>query len=604
MAKSLLQLLASVALGVACLRPTSAIETVDDLVVSKYLGRWYQAYGNAYTARTIIRDSTCVAADYGLDQATGNITVINSDREHIPTGELNTISGYAYGVDPSEPGQLKVHLGQVPVDGDYWVVGLGPATFGPDGAYEWAIVSGPEAESLFILVRDVPRFENLYAKKVLGLVHDLGFTGPAKRPQRIVQEGCLPFDPTTLAAGKKRTLGWADFLATSQWNEEAEATYASEMGENAQKLHWNENGLENGSELLEDIATVAASFDPVVPVTALDVDRYIGRWYQAYSSYTVSALLEQNGACVTADYAAREDGEISVVNTARAKSADGELITMEGYAYMEDASQPGKLTVHLDGVPMDAPYWILALGGEEEDGPYSWSIVSDPIRAFLFVLVRDPDTFFGSQGEADLLAKCKDLGFTAFWNSPQKTEQEGCEYPTTAGEDSVKTAAVAEVDDKLTELSPVLKLRGGGLGMKGPLHASCKMTVGFPKRGCEEVSDALVMGAKGMSGFDNCNGGNKCGYTVSKVGDGSLEFVHETSVKHYKDTLTFTFADKGDSCEAEAFSTSQTWYAVLDNSVNYCNLHNLVDAAFQDYKEMDVSDATCTQYSSADCDRY
>ena len=35
------------------------------------------------------------------------------------------------------------------------------------------------------------------------------------------------------------------------------------------------------------------------------------------------------------------------------------------------------------------------------------------------------------------------------------------------------------------------------------------MTVGFPKRGCEEVSDALVMGAKGMSGFDNCNGGNK-----------------------------------------------------------------------------------------------
>lgn len=27
------------------------------------------------------------------DEATGNITVINSDREHTPTGELNTISG-------------------------------------------------------------------------------------------------------------------------------------------------------------------------------------------------------------------------------------------------------------------------------------------------------------------------------------------------------------------------------------------------------------------------------------------------------------------------------------------------------------------------------
>lgn len=50
---------------------------------------------------------------------------------------------YAYGKDPSQPGQLKVHLGQVPVDGDYWVVGLGPDSFGPDGAYEWALVSGP-----------------------------------------------------------------------------------------------------------------------------------------------------------------------------------------------------------------------------------------------------------------------------------------------------------------------------------------------------------------------------------------------------------------------------------------------------------------------------
>lgn len=38
---------------------------------------------------------------------------------------------------------------------------------------------------------------------------------------------------------------------------------------------------------------------------------------QAYSSYTVSMLLEQNGACVTADYAAQDDGSISVVNTAR-----------------------------------------------------------------------------------------------------------------------------------------------------------------------------------------------------------------------------------------------------------------------------------------------
>lgn len=59
------------------------------------------------------------------------------------------------------------------------------------------------AETLFILVRDVPSFEESYAEDVLAFVRDLGFTGPDKEPQRIIQEGCLPFDPATFAARKK-----------------------------------------------------------------------------------------------------------------------------------------------------------------------------------------------------------------------------------------------------------------------------------------------------------------------------------------------------------------------------------------------------------------
>ena len=52
-------------------------------------------------------------------------------------------------------------------------------------------------------MRDVPSFEESYAEDVLSFVHDLGFTGPEKEPQRIVQEGCLPFDPATLRVRKK-----------------------------------------------------------------------------------------------------------------------------------------------------------------------------------------------------------------------------------------------------------------------------------------------------------------------------------------------------------------------------------------------------------------
>lgn len=50
-----------------------------------------------------------------------------------------------------------------------------------------------------MLVRDVPEFEEKFASDVLAFVEELGFTGKAKEPQRIVQEGCLPFDPTKKA---------------------------------------------------------------------------------------------------------------------------------------------------------------------------------------------------------------------------------------------------------------------------------------------------------------------------------------------------------------------------------------------------------------------
>ncbi|CAN0347800.1 unnamed protein product, partial [Scytosiphon promiscuus] len=79
---------------------------------------------------------------------------------------------YVYGTDVNEPGQLKVSLAFVPSDSDYWVVGLGPATFGPEGLYEWAIVSEPTAEQLYILVRDVEDFEASHEASVLAFVTD------------------------------------------------------------------------------------------------------------------------------------------------------------------------------------------------------------------------------------------------------------------------------------------------------------------------------------------------------------------------------------------------------------------------------------------------
>jgi hypothetical protein len=75
-------------------------------------------------------------------------------------------------------------------------------------------------------------------------------------------------------------------------------------------------------------------------------------------------------------------------------------------------------------------------------------------------------------------------------------------------------------------------------------------------------------------------------------------------VKQYVDDLTMDFsASANGGCSVKGFSTSETWYAVLDYSTNYCNLHNLADHTKLAYTE-ETSDSICTQYSSRNCEKY
>ena len=113
------------------------------------------------------------------------------------------------------------------------------------------------------------------------------------------------------------------------------------------------------------------------------------------------------------DYA---DGTISVHNYAIIGSVNGTTETIDGYAYVPDASAPGKLKLHFttDGAPpFDAAYWILALGPINADGLYDWAIVSDNLASTLFVLARNV-AIFESTYETIVLAKCVELGFTGF----------------------------------------------------------------------------------------------------------------------------------------------------------------------------------------------
>jgi lipocalin len=142
--------------------------------------------------------------------------------------------------------------------------------------------------------------------------------------------------------------------------------------------------------LLFTCARFFASASSPIPVDKLDIAMYLGDWYQIYGSPT-NVVFQGYGKCITANYGALSGSEnVSVLNSQLNRK--GELETISGYAYYTNTSEPGKLTVHLDGTPVDAPYWVVSLG-EVKRGQYQYSIVTSPSGISLWVLARNVREF-------------------------------------------------------------------------------------------------------------------------------------------------------------------------------------------------------------------
>lgn len=122
----------------------------------------------------------------------------------------------------------------------------------------------------------------------------------------------------------------------------------------------------------------------------LDINNYIGHWFQVYGAPT-NTIFQGYGECITADYGLLDNGQVSVLNSQINKN--DELETISGYGYYKNISEPGQLTVHLNGVPVDSPYWVVKLG-ETTNNEYQYTIITTPSGISLWVLTRDIDTFF------------------------------------------------------------------------------------------------------------------------------------------------------------------------------------------------------------------
>ena len=141
----------------------------------------------------------------------------------------------------------------------------------------------------------------------------------------------------------------------------------------------------------------------------------------------VSDLIESRW-CVSAAYGVYPNLTVSVLNRDRGTSVDGPVTEIAGWADFAPPGSPvGELTVHLQGVPVAAPYWITSLGPENANngGLYDWAVVTDPFQMNLFVLARNV-TYFYANYNASVYTMLLNEGFNGPLNSPVPTNQIGC----------------------------------------------------------------------------------------------------------------------------------------------------------------------------------
>jgi lipocalin len=130
---------------------------------------------------------------------------------------------------------------------------------------------------------------------------------------------------------------------------------------------------------------------------------------QAYGSPT-NVIFQGYGTCITADYGILDNGNIDITNSQL--NTDRELEQITGYGYYKNISEPGKLTVHLQGVPVDSPYWIVKLG-EIKNNQYQYSIITIPSGISLWVLVRNMNNFMEYDKEITDFLNEYDFKYTA-----------------------------------------------------------------------------------------------------------------------------------------------------------------------------------------------
>jgi apolipoprotein D and lipocalin family protein len=124
--------------------------------------------------------------------------------------------------------------------------------------------------------------------------------------------------------------------------------------------------------------------DPVRTVAAVDLDRYLGEWFEI--ARFPNRFQGNCASDVRASYA-RQSDRLAVVN--RCQDAEGRAVEARGVARVVDPRSSAKLKVRFAPAVLSflpfvwGDYWILGLADD-----YSWAVVGSPDRKYLWILAR------------------------------------------------------------------------------------------------------------------------------------------------------------------------------------------------------------------------
>ena len=121
--------------------PPAGLSSVTPFEVNRYLGKWYEI---ARLDHSFERGLTDVSATYAL-KSDGSLEVINRGF-NTKKNDWKSANGRALFTGSPQQGSLKVSFFG-PFYGGYHVLALDQA------GYQWALVSGPDREYLWILAR-------------------------------------------------------------------------------------------------------------------------------------------------------------------------------------------------------------------------------------------------------------------------------------------------------------------------------------------------------------------------------------------------------------------------------------------------------------------